>query len=631
MAHTTRGTAARSWVRPITIVAAALSAALLPAAAHAATYYLNPNGRDTNTGLTAAAAWQTLGKANSTLRGGDVVILAPGTYSGTIRPANSGSLNARITYVGSLANPSAASVGSIVINTNYVTVKGVRANGGGQLDYPARYDSIAHCVLGSMSLHAAKYSMIARNTINGGFSMSMDGGEVMNGIANCERDTIRGNTITMDPIPATHGFKVRGFTQYCLIDSNRVTGWFPSNEFSGAHGRQFFNSYFITLRDNFWQFDARVPFTTGPWHAFSARDSSHDLTFERDTMYAGLNSGSNQVAGRLSQSGAYGNIRNNVWKDCVYLTNAYFYNEESITGNTFRNSVFASRTDKAFWILETMRNTVIDHCTFYSGGNQAVRFETTLQNTSITSNIFYSRTASGPSLGGGVLLYMNTGGFTANNNVYFSSTYGSSPGDRSIAWCCYSASRPGSGSSWHSNTGQDANSVHASPMFADSAFASFDAHLRANSGAIGKGAGGTDAGAFPYVPAGPDVTPPATVSNLATTMVSDQVVALTWTAPGGNGMSGLATAYDLRWSLAPITDASFAAATPVTPQPVPLAAGQTQGYVMLALTPGTTYYVALKAVDQAGNWSAMSNVLTASTSATDQTPPGSINTLGTTP
>ena len=97
----------------------ALTAALVmlgigwTSAALAATYYVSPTGSSTNAG-TLLAPW-SLGKANSTLVGGDVAILLAGNYgTGTINPAVSGTgATKRITYVGSLANPAGTVVQSV--------------------------------------------------------------------------------------------------------------------------------------------------------------------------------------------------------------------------------------------------------------------------------------------------------------------------------------------------------------------------------------------------------------------------------------------------------------------------------------------------------------------------------------
>jgi hypothetical protein len=86
-------------------------------------------------------------------------------------------------------------------------------------------------------------------------------------------------------------------------------------------------------------------------------------------------------------------------------------------------------------------------------------------------------------------------------------------------------------------------------------------------------------------------------------------VTVQWTAPGGDGYVGRAAAYDLRYSRQIITEDGFAQATAVTGLPVPSLPGTTQTCTVSGLEAGVTYYFAIKTVDAAGNWSAMSNVL----------------------
>jgi len=84
-------------------------------------------------------------------------------------------------------------------------------------------------------------------------------------------------------------------------------------------------------------------------------------------------------------------------------------------------------------------------------------------------------------------------------------------------------------------------------------------------------------------------------------------VTLSWTAPGDDDQVGTATSYELRRSTSPIYDANWTAATVVLGTPVPLPAGTRQRTVVRGLTYGTTYYFAIKAVDDADNWSGLSN------------------------
>lgn len=89
-------------------------------------------------------------------------------------------------------------------------------------------------------------------------------------------------------------------------------------------------------------------------------------------------------------------------------------------------------------------------------------------------------------------------------------------------------------------------------------------------------------------------------------------VTMHWTAPGDDSLTGRATTYDLRYALYPITQSNFATAARWPTNP-PLMAGSREAYVVSGLTANTLYYFALKTSDEAGNWSALSNLLIQST------------------
>jgi len=105
-----------------------------------------------------------------------------------------------------------------------------------------------------------------------------------------------------------------------------------------------------------------------------------------------------------------------------------------------------------------------------------------------------------------------------------------------------------------------------------------------------------------------DYTAPAAISDLALDSTVEGKVTLRWTATGDDGKEGLATAYDLRVSTAPITDDSFYEADRVTVAD-PQSPGAVESAELDAIVEGTTYYVAVKIEDESGNISSMSNVI----------------------
>lgn len=102
----------------------------------------------------------------------------------------------------------------------------------------------------------------------------------------------------------------------------------------------------------------------------------------------------------------------------------------------------------------------------------------------------------------------------------------------------------------------------------------------------------------------------------AVAQITETSIALTWTAPGDDSITGQATRYDLRRSLTAITTlADFLNATPVTGLPTPGLPGTSDAAVATGLLPGTLYWFALRTVDDAGNWSGLSNIVSGSTAA----------------
>ena len=115
-----------------------------------------------------------------------------------------------------------------------------------------------------------------------------------------------------------------------------------------------------------------------------------------------------------------------------------------------------------------------------------------------------------------------------------------------------------------------------------------------------------------------DNTPPAAVTTLAVAATTASSVTLSWIATGDDGNTGTAASYDLRRSTSPITAANFDAATQVTGLGTPKAPGSAESFTVSGLNSATTYYFALKVVDDAGNKSDISNVVTATTQSPTQ-------------
>ena len=107
---------------------------------------------------------------------------------------------------------------------------------------------------------------------------------------------------------------------------------------------------------------------------------------------------------------------------------------------------------------------------------------------------------------------------------------------------------------------------------------------------------------------------------LQTADANGPTVKLTWTATGDDGDQGTAAGYDLRFSRNPITAATWPDCIAIDSLPAPLPAGQVM-QTTYTLPGDGLYFFAIKAYDDAGNYSPLSNVVGYQV---DQTAPGQI-------
>jgi Tol biopolymer transport system component len=105
----------------------------------------------------------------------------------------------------------------------------------------------------------------------------------------------------------------------------------------------------------------------------------------------------------------------------------------------------------------------------------------------------------------------------------------------------------------------------------------------------------------------PDTTAPFAIVDLICTDISATSVTLSWTATGDDTSDGTADSYDVRYALSPINSANFNSATQATGEPAPKAAGQTESFDVTGLVSNTGYHFAIRAADEADNWSPVSN------------------------
>ncbi len=134
-----------------------------------------------------------------------------------------------------------------------------------------------------------------------------------------------------------------------------------------------------------------------------------------------------------------------------------------------------------------------------------------------------------------------------------------------------------------------------------------------------------DIGAYEY---GSDVTAPAAIVDLAASNPTSSSLTLTWTAPGDDGSTGTASGYEVRFSTSEINAANWNVASRVAVTLAPAEAGTPQTMIVTGLPDSTTCYLAMRTVDEAGNWSNLSNVVSGTTLIeVDTTAPAAVSNL----
>ena len=117
---------------------------------------------------------------------------------------------------------------------------------------------------------------------------------------------------------------------------------------------------------------------------------------------------------------------------------------------------------------------------------------------------------------------------------------------------------------------------------------------------------------------------PAPITSLTARRTGPNTIGLQWIATGDDSLTGVAFQYDIRASSSPIDEENFAAAPPLAiatsptgpasgasaivqaSVPAPTTSGTMQSFA--ATIDGSACYVAMKVMDDAGNWSALSNL-----------------------
>jgi chitodextrinase len=118
-----------------------------------------------------------------------------------------------------------------------------------------------------------------------------------------------------------------------------------------------------------------------------------------------------------------------------------------------------------------------------------------------------------------------------------------------------------------------------------------------------------------------DDVAPGRINNLSVSNIFYNSATLSWTSSGDDGSFGVASVYDVRYSDIDISSPNmWDNATAVSGEPVPNTSGTRQSIILAGLSASSRYYVAIKSIDEAGNISSTSNVVSFITLAAPSAP-----------
>lgn len=123
---------------------------------------------------------------------------------------------------------------------------------------------------------------------------------------------------------------------------------------------------------------------------------------------------------------------------------------------------------------------------------------------------------------------------------------------------------------------------------------------------------------------------PAAITGMTAAETTGYSTRLNFTSPAAVSAGGLGSVsgYEIRYSTAAIaTESDWIRAAEFRNAYTPRLAGLSESLRLIGLTPGTTYHVAVRAVDGAGNLGDLSNIVTFTTQTTTQDPSGGVRVV----
>ena len=129
-----------------------------------------------------------------------------------------------------------------------------------------------------------------------------------------------------------------------------------------------------------------------------------------------------------------------------------------------------------------------------------------------------------------------------------------------------------------------------------------------------------------------DIIPPSNITDLGIHSISSSSIGIKWTAPGDDENSGSADSYIIKVSNSEITDSNWESIDEYPNTLSPATAGSSENFFITDLEHLTEYFIGIISLDDWGNLSLLSNIISATTTdIPDITPPSNTTDLSITP
>ncbi len=309
------------------------------------TYYVSTTGSDNGSG-TQTSPWATINHAlEASLKPGDTIMVAPGTYNEAININTGGSAAGNITLEstvpgGALIRPPAGSFNAVSINANYVTIDGFDVKGGSGAGIAGT--GVAHVSVLNNIAHDSGQSGISFvhsdfETIEGNTTYNNASTGYYSGISVWENQNVTGDTTTtgyrtiianntsydnvtkagahsdgngiiIDDFQSTQNSSLPAYNYPTLVQGNLVYG-------NGGKGIQVYDSDNVTVANNTAYHNNQDTANTGTWRGEISNSGGNNNTFVNNIAVADPTVNPNNTA--ISNTSDNGANKNVVWADNI--------------------------------------------------------------------------------------------------------------------------------------------------------------------------------------------------------------------------------------------------------------------------------------------------------------------------